>query len=365
MTSGAGVAAELQKDSVNFDFSTSTNIRFSVYIVDRTKVSIIAIFLGNEPTAWTNYYFWANSTQPGTQLKNGWNEISIAKTKFSSGGSPSWSSAIKRIKFRATGVTGQSAFVTFDSLRKEYTSTPVVSLVFDDNVDDVFTTAYPLMAANDQKGTLYVVKDWVGDAGYMSAAQIQSLYAAGWTIGNHTASHTDLTSLDAAGITTQVSDCHDYLHSIGIAGIHHLAYPYGSVNTTVYNVVKGLTNTARTVLQPASGQAFIESFQDLPWYIKAFPVVNTTTVAALQTMIDYAIEECAFLVLLFHRIETPTSETYSWLSADFSTLSDYLKTKSDAGSLSVMTMNEYWATFGVTGEVMLSITGSGPRVDFT
>jgi peptidoglycan/xylan/chitin deacetylase (PgdA/CDA1 family) len=190
------------------------------------------------------------------------------------------------------------------------------------------------------------VKDWIGTGSYCTEAQLLTLHAAGWNLANHTTSHTDLTTLNEEQIISEISECEAYLYSLGFgSGARHLAYPYGAVNAAVYDAIKPLVKTARTVLQPFSGQAFIEEYDDLPWYIKAFAVIDTTPVATLTTAIDQVIEDCGLIVLLFHIIADSPGGTYEYATDNFQAVSNYLKTKSDAALLSVMTVEEYWKTF--------------------
>lgn len=335
-----GVTAQVRKTVSSLDFSSSTCVRLSVYVYNKVDTAGFTLFLSND-TGYSNFFYWSSASPPIGNLKTGWNEISVAKSAFTSSGSPSWSSPILSVQLLNLPVASHTSVITFDSMRSVYAAIPVVILTFDDEFTGAYTKAYPIMAANNQAATMYVHGNWVGTAGHMSAAELQTLHAAGWDIGNHTWSHPDLTQLTSEEIIAEVEQCATYLESLGFHG-KQFAYPYGAVNDTVYNAVKPIVSTARTVQQPFEVQAFIEDFQDLPWFIKCFPPTSTTPVATILTAIDRTIENCGLLSLLFHDVvDSIGVYTYDYLTSDFQTISDYLKTKSDAGQLVVMTIDDY------------------------
>ena len=69
---------------------------------------------------------------------------------------------------------------------------PTMVLTFDDGYTSVFTTAFPIMQQYGMVGTVYMNMGYVGDDGYLTLDQLHQLYDAGWTIGDHTPVHTNL-----------------------------------------------------------------------------------------------------------------------------------------------------------------------------
>ena len=70
---------------------------------------------------------------------------------------------------------------------------PII-LTFDDGSETIYTTAMPIMQKYGFTGTAYIVYNYMWVPGYMDTDQVQALHAAGWEIGSHGTSHTDLPS---------------------------------------------------------------------------------------------------------------------------------------------------------------------------
>jgi hypothetical protein len=66
---------------------------------------------------------------------------------------------------------------------------PVV-ISFDDGYETVFENAYPIMRDFGFSGILYIVGEYIGAKGYMSADQLTQMAANGWEIGSHSMTFT-------------------------------------------------------------------------------------------------------------------------------------------------------------------------------
>ena len=69
-----------------------------------------------------------------------------------------------------------------------------ILLTFDDGSETIYENALPMMQRYNFTGVSYIVYNYVGTRNYMNADQIRALYAAGWEVGSHSLSHTDLTA---------------------------------------------------------------------------------------------------------------------------------------------------------------------------
>lgn len=69
------------------------------------------------------------------------------------------------------------------------------SLRFDDGFESVYLLAYPVLRELGVPGTVYPIWERVGQPGYLTAAQLDELRAAGWEIGSHTRTHAALVDL--------------------------------------------------------------------------------------------------------------------------------------------------------------------------
>jgi peptidoglycan/xylan/chitin deacetylase (PgdA/CDA1 family) len=183
---------------------------------------------------------------------------------------------------------------------------PVV-MTFDDGFKSVYTTAFPIMQQYGIKGTVYVVPTWVGTPGYMTLAELTALHNAGWTIASHSWDHTDLTTLTNLQITDELQSTMTWLNNNGFAdGAYQLAYPYGSYNDNVLQIVSTLgIKTARTVtwgtIDP-DGTIFPYETQLNYLALPTLLIRSDTTTTAWQSDFDRSIEHKGTSIFLMHNI---------------------------------------------------------------
>lgn len=132
--------------------------------------------------------------------------------------------------------------VTIDMLLKairagaELPPRPVI-ITFDDGHIDNYTTAFPIMQKFGFTGVLYIVGNYMGTDGYMTAAQIREMVMAGWEVGSHSMNHLDLQKLDEEAQYIEIVDSRDKLEAeIGVP-MHTFAYPFGLMNDTAGSLV--------------------------------------------------------------------------------------------------------------------------------
>jgi peptidoglycan/xylan/chitin deacetylase (PgdA/CDA1 family) len=131
----------------------------------------------------------------------------------------------------------------------------VVSLEFDDGLASQTTAAVPLLASHNMKATFFLISSQVGQPGYMTAAQVQSLAAGGNEIGGHSVNHLDLTTLSNDEATREV--CADRIALYGLLGstpgptgaqVTDFAYPFGDTTAAVEaDLAKCGYNSARSI----------------------------------------------------------------------------------------------------------------------
>ncbi|MFC6591125.1 polysaccharide deacetylase family protein [Deinococcus lacus] len=80
----------------------------------------------------------------------------------------------------------------------------VAVIQFDDGLASVYEFAFPALRELGVPGTVYIIWDQVGQPGFMTAAQLRELQAAGWEIGHHTRSHAALPDLTPAGLAHEL-----------------------------------------------------------------------------------------------------------------------------------------------------------------
>ena len=115
---------------------------------------------------------------------------------------------------------------------KEGTELPPrpIIITFDDGDISVYTTAFPIMQKYGLTGVTYIVDNYMGTDGYMSADQIKGLMAAGWEVGSHSRSHRDLTKLQPDVQYMEIVDARKVLQKATGSSVLTFAYPFGFVN---------------------------------------------------------------------------------------------------------------------------------------
>jgi peptidoglycan/xylan/chitin deacetylase (PgdA/CDA1 family) len=111
---------------------------------------------------------------------------------------------------------------------------PIV-ISFDDGDISVFTNAFPIMQEFGYTGVNYLVGNRLEVEGYMNVEQIQTLAAAGWEVGSHSMSHSDLTQTDFSA--REIVDSRTRLEKELGLPVDTFAYPFGVKNETVLKTV--------------------------------------------------------------------------------------------------------------------------------
>jgi len=328
---------------INQDFSTVINFILWIYVEDRTKLHTTEIFLSST-TNWAKYFKGSFAVK---HFHNGWNRMVIDKNLFETTTGENWEITMIRLRVRLNPLEAQSVYLIFDDFRKDYIARPKVILTFDDNFQNAYSNAYPIMVGNGQKGVLFSVIDRVDQTNYMTLSEMNELYALGWDVSNHTQTHAHLTAIPEAQMHAEINNATTWLINNGFKSSSLLfAYPYGEYNQTVINYLKlkGFTFARSTI--GGIWQPQLNLSDNIQYQIKTEYVFNTTTTVTVQGWIDQTINQGGLLVLLFHQIVNVDADSEGkCLTSDFKIISDYLKTKSDAGLLDVETFTNYMWEF--------------------
>jgi peptidoglycan/xylan/chitin deacetylase (PgdA/CDA1 family) len=147
--------------------------------------------------------------------------------------------------------------VDFDDVRAYFAgaqpmpSKPVV-ITFDDGYADLYTTAYPTLAAHGFKAVAYIVSGFVGQPGYVTASQLLQMDHNGIEIASHTVNHADLARTAPAEVMHQLVDSRHWLERLLDHPVLDFAYPSGQFNSNVVAEVRAAGySTAVTTLSSA------------------------------------------------------------------------------------------------------------------
>jgi len=148
-----GHLAKITKD-VSLDLSSGDGFSFWIYVVDATTVSSFTLMITSQ-TDWSKYFVVTFSP-----FVNGWNYRVLSKAEFSNIGGDSWGTMVK-IRFNLIPQTGENASVYHDDLRFGIVGKPKVIITFDDGQRSVIDKAHPILAANNQRGVVFVVSNGI------------------------------------------------------------------------------------------------------------------------------------------------------------------------------------------------------------
>lgn len=128
---------------------------------------------------------------------------------------------------------------------------PVI-ITFDDGYKDAATTAMPTLKKHDQIGTFYIISAFVQkNDEYVSFDDISALIENKMIIGCHTLDHPDLTTVNAARLKSELTDCKESLANVYSQPVSDFCYPSGKYNTDVIEAVK--TAGFKTAVTTKSG----------------------------------------------------------------------------------------------------------------
>jgi peptidoglycan/xylan/chitin deacetylase (PgdA/CDA1 family) len=216
----------------------------------------------------------------------------------------------------------------------------VVTLEFDDGNAD----QYPVLALLNQyglHGTFYVISGSVGNAGFLSWAQLSDLAAAGNEIGGHTISHERLTSLQPAAMRQEVCGDRVALFNHGFQPVS-FAYPNGSHDDTVEQVVADCGyNSARGVSGVDGRRVFAETIPPLDPYATRVPglVRSGTSLAIIQKYVtDAETHGGGWVQIVMHHV-CDRCNPYSISMQDLTALVQWLAARSSSGTV-VRTVGE-------------------------
>lgn len=330
----------LATKTVSLDLSNALVIKYSVYTADPSNISAVTLYFSND-AGFTNFYSRAISTSGN--FTKGWNTITIPRGLFSATGSPSWSSTIVRLRVRLDAAAGGGQSVSFDSLYAGNKHRPKVVLTFDDGWDTQLTEGYTYMATKGLKGVCYVPNVTIGTANYMTVANLRTLYEAGWDIGNHGYTHTNLTTLGTqAEMESEISLNKDWLDGLGFTrASSHFAYPNGGYNDTVLAAMAAQNMlTGRTVL----GTTAVITAQppDNPYIIRIQNLGNANSLASVKATIDTCVDMGTVLFVNGHKLVALATADTEWAIADFQSLIDYLYNKVTTNKLDMVTVSEWY-----------------------
>ena len=111
---------------------------------------------------------------------------------------------------------------------------PVV-ISFDDGDITIYTAAFPIMKEFGYVGVNYLVGNRLGSDGFLSVDQIKEMIAAGWEVGSHSMTHSDLTQ--SGEVEWELTQSKANLEEKLGVKVDTFAYPFGTFSSEIINEV--------------------------------------------------------------------------------------------------------------------------------
>lgn len=323
LTSLVGGAGQMTYDwGAGATWLAGDNFQIYAYVPDVAKISSAHFYLKLMDTTGAKIA----STDNG--IVTGWNLINIKRADFTLTGGFAWTDPIRYLRLNFTAVAGETAVISFDSFYTDVQDQPALVFTFDDCLESVYTYGYGFMKNHHIPGTFYVWTDQIGGGGKVTAANLLEMKADRWCIANHTANHTDLTTLSEADAETEIIAGQTALTAAGITGndIFHLSYPGGAYNATVEKAASDANClTGCTIFEYPT----LNRYRILPLQ-NAFQLWNKSfghdlSLAQAKTWVDTVFAKKEVGILLFHSLITGTPSTdEEWNKDDFEALLVYI-----------------------------------------
>jgi peptidoglycan/xylan/chitin deacetylase (PgdA/CDA1 family) len=211
---------------------------------------------------------------------------------------------------------------------------PIVTLTFDDTETDgqsgstVYQYGYPLFKKYNEVGDIYIVSSQLGKVGMMSKQQYDDFRALGFEIGSHTVTHPHLTLISATKLNNELKNSQSALSNyFGGIPVTSFASPWGEYNIEVVNQIKKYYQSHRT-----TDVGFNSKDNFDPYMIKSYSIESDMSPAYVKSLIDQAIRDKTWLVLVYHDIRPDDGSgfLYTTTPEDMETVLAYLKEKNVA-----------------------------------
>lgn len=193
----------------------------------------------------------------------------------------------------------------------------IVSLTFDDGWLSQFTEARRKMDEYGFSGTVYVIKEKIGTAGYMTVKQLKELQdVSGWSVSCH--GSTPYTGMTGAQLDKYFGEIKDYMVKNGlVSGMDDVSYPNGAADSIVFEKVKKYFRSGRSITESPEYYPPVN-----PYSLRIKNVVMSTPVSEIDEAVANAIKEKEWLILCFHKIEPSPDTSTEYSIADFEKVID-------------------------------------------
>jgi peptidoglycan/xylan/chitin deacetylase (PgdA/CDA1 family) len=136
-----------------------------------------------------------------------------------------------------------------------------VAITFDDGNASDFAHGLPELAARGLRGTFFVVAGRLGSPGFLDAAAVRELAAAGMEIGCHGMRHRPWRGLDQQALHEELVEAKTVLEDVVGRPVTRAACPFGSYDRRVLRMLRraGYTHVYTSDRGPARASDFLQA----------------------------------------------------------------------------------------------------------
>lgn len=253
------------------------------------------------------------------------------------------------IRYKAAGINpaGPVALFNFTAALDPPPPAARVIFTFDDGWKDQITNAFTILQRAGFPAVAYINRDSIigSNPTEMRLADLKTLYAAGWDIGNHTTNHDSTTATDPetiARLTSEYLDNQTWIEqNVGLRGARHACYPSGSYMPEYIPMLRGIgaltarTTTQANIVTPVTDPDFFYQLTN-----KSVSS-NPGSIDRTKEAIDAAVRDGTTVILMLHKVE-PEPGSLITTTADFQLLVDYVSSYVNKKQLEVATMSQWY-----------------------
>jgi peptidoglycan/xylan/chitin deacetylase (PgdA/CDA1 family) len=160
-----------------------------------------------------------------------------------------------------------------------------IMITFDDGYRDVWANALPVLVRLHMPATAYVItsriSDW--DPRTLTWGQLHALERGGVTIGSHTVTHPDLTTLADADALAELRNSRRKLERHLKRPVQWFAYPAGAHDARIVELVRRAGYVLAVTTQPGPAQS-----AQTPLELHRYEILDSTHVSGLAALLASA-----------------------------------------------------------------------------
>lgn len=389
-TTDSGVATARHEAASTTDVRNGMGVWFYVDEANYPLLSTLKLRIregaGNTKGYTATYY---DDTDMNWISPDHWNYRWVSKEAFAGFADPTaWTTTypVRSVELQISREGDPNVSVVFGNVVTDNASKGGVVLCFDDAKDGVYDYAFRRIEAYGSNACVGVISGSIGNNNFMTLAELQELYDAGWDLTNHTFDGSSFAGLTKAQALEQIQDGKQYLLNNGfyrgsnvLIWTGNVGYPtnktdwYGSDLAAPYTkMIRGTSfhYPESDVIggTPAMGGASPwtrDRWDQIPHIGIYSTDANETWVGSYQTTVNNIITNGGVAVLYMHDVRDEDITNPGSVDIELGLLEDmlaWLKAQEIAGNLKVITFTEWYAIANKNGgaEVFLDNKQSKP-----